>query len=88
VFEDETPLAWQRTPPRATVYGADASELGTVQSVLGDEEEDIFHGVALSRPSDGVVELPAARIKKICAKGLVTDLYPADVASLEPYRER
>ena len=87
-FEDETPLAWQRTPARSTVYAADGSELGAVESVLGDEQEDIFHGIALKRPADGVVELPAAHVKKICAKGVVTDLYPADAASLEPYRER
>ena len=86
MFEDEVPLTWQRTPTRATVYGADGSELGTVESILGDEREDIFHGLALKRASDGVVELPAARIKKICARGVVTDLYPADAATLEAYR--
>jgi sporulation protein YlmC with PRC-barrel domain len=90
VFEEETPLTWQRTPSHAAVYGADGSEIGTVESVLGDEQEDIFHGLALRRgggEGGGVVELPAARIKKISASGVVTDLYPADAARLAPYRE-
>lgn len=85
MFEEETPLAWQRTPPSAAVYGADGSEIGHVEAVLGDEQEDIFHGLAVKRPSERLVELPAAHIKKICAKGVVTDLYSADVAALVPY---
>lgn len=86
MFEDETPLAWQRTPPRARVYGADGTEFGTVEALLGDEEEDIFHGLAVKRAGDGVIELPAPHIKKICDKGVVTDLYPADTGALQPYR--
>ena len=88
MFEDEVPLTWQRTPERATVYGGDGSELGTVERILGDEQADIFHGLALRRHSGGVVELPATRITKICAKGVVTDLYPADAAGLVAYAGR
>lgn len=88
VFEDETPLTWQRTPASAKVYGADGSEIGSVESVLGDEEADIFHGLAVRRSGDGLLELPAAHVKKICAAGVATDLYPGDVAALQPYRKR
>lgn len=86
MFEDLTPLTWQRTPHNAPVYGFDASEIGTVESVLGDEEEDIFHGLALRRHGgDGIVELPAAHVKKITDQGVVTDLDSGGVAALEPY---
>lgn len=88
MFEDETPVTWQRTPRSAAVYGADGSEIGSVEAVLGDEEEDIFHGLAVKRLGHSVVELPAAHVKKICASGVVTDLYPGDVAGLQPYRQR
>jgi PRC-barrel domain protein len=88
VFEDQTPLTWQRTPASATVYSADGSDIGSVESVLGDEEADIFHGLAVRGSGGKVLELPAAHVKKICAGGVVTDLYPDGVAALRPYGRR
>jgi len=88
MFESEPALAWQAMPYRSKVYGADGSEVGTAESLLGDEEEDIFHGIALKKASGGpVVEIPAVRIKKITDKGVLTDLGSDDVAALAPYRE-
>lgn len=88
MFEDEPALAWQVMPYRAKVYGADGSEIGTAESLLGDEGADIFHGIALRRSSGGkAVEVAAARIKKITAKGVVTDLDSSEVAALAAYRE-
>jgi hypothetical protein len=86
VFEDEAAVAWGVTPKHAVVYGADASQIGIVDAVLGDEEADIFHGLAIKRPGDQIVEVPAVRIKKICAKGVVTDLYATDADALKVYR--
>jgi hypothetical protein len=84
MFEDETPVAWIAMPSRATVVSADGSEIGTVESVLGDETEDIFHGIVLKRRDPGkLVEVPAARIKKITNKHVVTDLTVDDIATLQ-----
>jgi hypothetical protein len=87
MFEDETPLAWKAMPYRAKVYAADGTEIGTAESLLGDEEEDIFHGIAVKAGGGRVVEIPAARVKRITAKGVETDLAEADVAQLETYKE-
>lgn len=85
MFEDETPIAWTVMPRHATVVGADGSELGTAESTLGDSAEDIFHGIVLRR--DGrLFEVPAARIKKITALHVVTDLAASDTQALPPYR--
>lgn len=88
MFEDEPALAWQAMPYRSKVYGADGSEIGTAESLLGDESADIFHGIALKRGSGGrAVEVPAVRIKKITNSGVVTDLDSSEAAALVPYKE-
>ena len=89
MFEDETPVAWQAVPPNAPVVAADGSEIGIAESVLGDEEQDIFHGIVLRRSPDGEkVEVPARRIKKMTSRRVITDLGTGDVGSLPPYRAR
>jgi len=88
MFEEEQALAWTAMPYRAKVFGADGSDIGTAESLLGDESADIFHGIALKKASGGkAVEVPAVRIKKITAKGVVTDLDSSEVAALTAYRE-
>ena len=86
MFEEEPAIAWKATPYRAVVVTRDGADIGTAESLLGDEEEDIFHGLAV-KTSRGLLEIPALRIKKITARGIVTDLGDDDVAQLEPYRE-
>jgi hypothetical protein len=88
MFEDEAPVAWPAMPYRAKVFGSDGSEIGSAESLLGDEEADIFHGIVVKRGHDKkMVEIPATRVKKIFASGVLTDLDSADVATLQPYRE-
>lgn len=88
MFEDETPVAWIAMPHGAAVVAADGSEIGTAESVLGDENEDIFHGIVVKQRDGGkLVEVPAARIKKITNKHVVTDLTDADASALQDHRE-
>ena len=87
MFEDETPLAWTAMPYRAVVVTAEGKEIGTAESLLGDEDEDIFHGIAVKAAGGRIVEIPAARIKKITAHGVATDLGADEATHLEPYRE-
>lgn len=86
MFEDETAVAWQAMPPHAPVVDADGGEIGTVAQVLGDEDEDIFHGVAVRRKHDGVtVEIPAARIKRVTTEHVMTDLSGDEAGALPRY---
>ena len=88
MFDDETAVAWRAMPYRAPVVAADGSEIGTAESLLGDEEEDIFHGIVVKpRPGGKPLEIAAVRIKKITAKHVVTDLTGEDVKALPAYRE-
>jgi hypothetical protein len=87
VFEDEPALAWKAMPYHAVVMTADGKEVGTAESLLGDEEEDIFHGIAVKAAHGRMVEIAANRIKKITARGVATDISEDEVTQLEPYRE-
>lgn len=88
MFEDETTVAWTAMAYRAPVIGSDGTDFGTAESLLGDEKEDIFHGIVLKFRNDGrLLEVPAGRIKRITEKHVVTDLSSGDVASLPAYKE-
>ena len=88
MLDNEPAVAWIAMPYRCPVYASDGADIGTAESLLGDEDADIFHGIAIKRHAGGTtLEIPATRIKKITAKGVATDLGPGDVASLHPYRE-
>ena len=88
MFDDETTVAWLAMPYRAPVAAADGSVIGTAESLLGDEEEDIFHGIVVKSSNGGKhLEIPALRITKITERHIVTDLTQDDVAALQPYRE-
>jgi hypothetical protein len=88
MFENETQVAWRAMPYRAPVVGPDGSEIGTAESLLGDEDEDIFHGIVVKREGDGkLVEIAAQQIKKITTNHIITDLGPDEVAALPAYKE-
>jgi hypothetical protein len=88
MYDDETVVAWMAMPYRASVVAADGTVIGKAESLLGDESEDIFHGIVIDRQDDRKrVEIAADRIKKITEKHVVTDLSADDVAKLQPYRE-
>ena len=70
------------------VRAADGSEIGTADSVLGDQNEDIFHGLVVKRHDGQLVEIAAVRVKKMTATHVITDLDPAEARSLTPYRRR
>ena len=87
MFDQEAAIAWKAMPYRANVVTSDGAEIGTAESLLGDEEEDIFHGIAVKAGGGRLVEIPAARITKITAHGVLTDIGDREVPQLETYRE-
>lgn len=88
MYEQEATVAWRAMPYRAEVVAVDGTEIGKAESLLGDEEEDIFHGIVIDRAAGGGrVEIPAARIKRITESHVITDLATSDLERLQPYRE-
>ncbi len=86
MFEDETPIAWTKLAEKEPVLAADGTEIGRIHQVLGDRNEDIFHGLAVKLASGGrVVEVPMARIKRMTERHVLTDLSPSEAAALPVY---
>jgi hypothetical protein len=86
--EEERQVAWIATPYRAPVVDSEGNELGTTESLLGDEPSDIFHGLAVKLKSSGtVVEIPAQQVQRITTTRVYTTVAPGDVDTLPRYRE-
>jgi len=43
----EEQIAWTAMPYRAPVLDSAGNRIGTAESLLGDEEDDIFHGIVV-----------------------------------------
>jgi len=88
MFEEETQVAWTAMPSHAPVVAADGTEIGKTEKVLGDRDEDIFHGVVVRRGDGEAIEIAAMRIKRVTARHVITDLGAGEVDGMPPYRER
>jgi hypothetical protein len=84
---EEQQVAWLAMPYRAPVLDASEEQIGTAESLLGDEAEDIFHGIVVRRGGH-ILEVEAARIKKITTRRVYTDLRPDELDALPAYREQ
>ena len=84
----EEQVAWTATPYRAPVLDSEQNEIGTTESLMGDEADDIFHGLAVKLHHHGrMVEVAAAHITKITTERVYTDLAPAGLEQLPDYKE-
>ena len=88
MFEDETPVAWQALPRHAPVVASDGTEIGTAVKWLGDEDDDIFHGIVARRRDGEAVEIPAKRIQRITEKHVITNLEVSEAEALPGYKGR
>ena len=80
------PVSWYVVEKGWKVLAADGSEIGTVDEVLGDENADIFDGLAVSR---GVVAatvyVPAESVDGIVEGAITLTTGPDEVEALPPY---
>lgn len=84
----EEQIAWTAMPHRAPVLDSDGNRIGTAESLLGDEEEDVFHGIAVRLSHSGrMVEVPAAQVGLITREHVRLTVQPGDVDSLPDYQE-
>jgi hypothetical protein len=87
-WKDDDPIAWTATPYHAPVLDTEGQKIGTAESLLGDENTDIFHGLAVKLVNGGhLVEVAADQVKKITLQGIYTAVQPDQVNSLSPYSE-
>ena len=85
--DEEREVAWLATPAKAPVMGESGEEIGRMEELLGDKEDDIFHGIVMKLARGGSkVEVPADRIPKITTRRVYTDLAADELEHLAPIR--
>ena len=72
------PVSWLVVEPGWAVVGSDGAEIGKVEEVIGDLDEDIFNGLAVSSSLLGKPKyVPAERVTGIVEGEIRLDL-PAE----------
>jgi hypothetical protein len=82
------PVSWLLIEPGWKVLAADGSEVGQVDEVVGDSNEDIFNGLAVATSVAGKPRyVPAEQVAEITEGGVRLSLGPDQVDRLEEYVE-
>lgn len=85
--EGEREVAWLAMPEKAPVMDDAGEEIGRAEELLGDLEDDIFHGIVVKLARGGrKVEVRADRIPKITTHRVYTDLAADELEQLPEYR--
>jgi hypothetical protein len=86
-LDEEREVAWLAMPEKAPVMGQSGEEIGRMEELLGDKEDDIFHGIVLKLARTGhKVEVRADRIPKITTRRVYTDLAVDELEHLPPIK--
>lgn len=83
---ESDPVSWLVVEPGWDVHASDGSEVGTVESVVGDEGTGIFNGLAVTggllRPTKYV---PSERVSEIVEGRVTIAVGPDEFAELDDY---
>jgi hypothetical protein len=83
---NDRPLSWLVIERGWSVTAADGSQVGRVHEVVGDENADIFDGLAVSTGAlTRNIYVPAEHVGEITSGRIALLIGPGDVAGLEPY---
>lgn len=83
------PVSWLMIRPGWKVYSSDGTEVGAVDEIAGDENEDIFDGLAVATSALGKpIYVPAESVGPITDDGRIELTLSAEqVAALGEYLE-
>jgi len=83
------PVAWVMIEPGWKVFASDGSEVGKVEEIAGDENIDIFDGLAISSDLLGRAKkyVPSEQVGDIYAGEVHLKLAPPAVERLGEYTE-
>jgi uncharacterized protein YrrD len=80
------PVAWLVVEPGWEVVSSDGEKVGTIDEVLGDQNADIFDGLAVA---PGVLKkakyVPSERVGEIVEGRVALELTPAEFDTLDEY---
>ncbi|MFN2587286.1 MAG: PRC-barrel domain-containing protein [Actinomycetota bacterium] len=83
---DDRPIAWLALKEGTPILASDGTEVGRVTTVVADEQNDIFSGVAF-RPGllDGRRFVPADAIDRLTEGAVHLKISGRAIDALEPY---
>ena len=84
----EQQVSWLVIEPGWAVVAADGSDVGYVEEVVGDDDKDIFDGLALSTSLfEGVKYVPSEKVGRIFQGRVELTVDSNDVRQLEGFLE-
>jgi hypothetical protein len=84
----EDPVSWLLIRPGWKVVSSDGAEVGNVDEVVGDDEHDIFDGLAVATSAFGKPRyVPSEQVGEITEGVVRLTLAQADAARLNEYLE-
>ena len=84
----DDPISWLLIRPGWTVVSSDGSEVGSVDEVVGDDEHDIFDGLAVATSALGKPRyVPSEQVGEIIDGVVHLTLTQSDAARLGEYLE-
>ncbi len=87
-MSESQPVSWRSIVYETPVISSDNAKVGQVREVLGDDAEDIFHGIRVSLPGghrDVVVS--AEVVASMATDEVRVDLTRSEVDGLPTYQE-
>jgi hypothetical protein len=82
--DEGLPIAYQMLDAGVPVLASDGEQVGTVGSVLGAPEKDIFHGLLINTPGHGIRFVEAASIASLHEHGVDLRIDSAAARALPP----
>jgi hypothetical protein len=85
----DDPVAWNYVKPGTEVIDPDGNRIGSVEAMLGTEDEGIFHGVAVVPESgDDARVVPASEVVRLTPARIELTYHAEQLADAEPHRPR
>lgn len=99
-MDEGLPIAYQLLEEGVPVLSSEGEQVGTVGAVLDAPEKDVFHGLLINTPGQGIRFLEAAKIASIhehgvdlridsaAARSLPAPEHPAPVFAEDPEKQQ
>jgi hypothetical protein len=84
VVDEGLPIAYEMLDAGVPVLASDGQQVGTVRAVLDAPEKDIFHGLLIDTPDQGIRFVEAAAIASIHERGVDLRIDAAAARELPP----
>ena len=85
---DEQQLSWLMIEPGWSVVSSDGSEIGYIETVVGDSDEDVFNGLSISLSFfDEPRYVPSERVGRIFENRVELDLSTEEAKRLDEFLE-